>query len=366
MPSNEHAPAVRSHHVNGMGFPWFARLPLELQDRVWEFAIPPTTPSALFADLKMDKLIIHTLDSDILRCFANSQKLVVRLDYTCPPEDRLHSISDDLTSILRTTRRSRAAARRLLDSKQRTSAVTAFEAAEQGNLRLLRRNISLGGVRVRDPRLSLQSHYQLPKRPANPDGTSLVLLNYNWNEECPFLYTPFGERRRILLAPRQQPRYMAVPWTLPARHERKLDGDPPGLLQTVAAPRRLCRGLAGILVAYPHLEVLYVLVTPELVQRAQDRPWRQQDVWTNESGDGPSLPTSSLESYLAGSYGEEPSHCPGPFWCSWREYFEIPPEQVVRLGGLEGMIREMESLRVVMAERQWETTPVRLMSWRDR
>jgi hypothetical protein len=132
--------------------------------------------------------------------------------------------------------------------------------------------------------------------------------------------------------------------------------------------------------AYPELRVLFLIIELDEL-KSNDSPW------SNDMDCGMDRDDLVLEKYLA-EY-ERGKVRPTCFRCGSREYFEVPAEQVARLGGLETVISMLERARNDRSHREgmvgfeaeegsrsdvnsgeaedefWEPLRYRLMPWRD-
>jgi hypothetical protein len=135
------------------------------------------------------------------------------------------------------------------------------------------------------------------------------------------------------------------------------------------------------LMVYPELRVLFLIIELDEL-KSNDSPW-SNDMDCGMDGDDDLV----LEKYMA-EY-ERGKVWPTCFRCGSREYFEVPAEQVARLGGLETVISVLERARNDRGHREdmggfeaeegsrsnvdsgeaeeefWEPLRYRLMSWRD-
>lgn len=304
-----------------MAFSSFAKLPLELQDLIWEFCVLQDT--AHFARLRYSEFF-NNVRGGRPRGGSLPDRATLDLERTCAP----HSITETRTVLLQTTTRSRAA---VLGQKE---------------------PVFLGR------RCAVQKIKQspLPGLPINA-AADMVVLNDNWPG------VTVGLRATVLQRVKSpnQLRYLAVPWSPshPESVDFKNDGWQP-----------LHRAIEKLLVLYWGLHVLYVLVEPEILQTST-QPWPENMGWEPPYPGGEPV---SLEGYLA-AYVEGNSHTTN-FRSGNREYFEVPAEKVLHLGGLENIICALEMLRnyrntfnygpgaSATLESRKEPVKLRLMSWK--
>lgn len=209
--------------------------------------------------------------------------------------------------------------------------------------------------------MQLRPTHPLPELSINAE-TDLVILNEGWNAQIEGLS---GRANRQRLEQPEQLRFIAVPWTLQKTHDHPAEpNDAPCRLYPT-----LLSGIRNLLVAYGGLDVLYVLVEPDVLRAASEQPWTETREW-DETLKGDEI---SLGTFLA-AY-EEGQIRPGSFWCGWREFYEVPAEQVAHLRGLEDMAWWLEILRAQRTEREdarnmgpdaeMEPLRFRFMTWRD-
>lgn len=301
-----------------MAFPYFAKLPLELQDIIWEFCIlldPPQT--AHFALFKHVSILVPppTRRPEIKEIFH-----LERLP---------HTVVDSRTTLLQTTSRSRAIALRHHDTATPTESAL-LKASTKSNQRPL-------------PELRIDA------------ATDLVILAEDSCRRAQRFSTAMM-RPHLTYYP-DMLRYLAVPWS-------PWDPScPDDALQSLHG----C--ISGLLRVYSTLHVLYVLVEPEVLQ-ASKQPWPENMTWdTGITG----TDIVSLDEYLA-AYVEGDIH-PGGFRSGNREYFEIQPEQILQLAGLESIICTLETFRNLtgsgrrsralnIGRYRKEPVRLRLMSWK--
>lgn len=305
-------------------FSLFAKLPLELQDLIWEFYLTPSRPIAHFARLELDSL-------DPYVEFKPDLPIVMLRVYRSHPPSHLSDayirFERDAT-LLQTTSRSRALTRRLNPSRTHS----------------LCSALLLKDPNVPDPLPSLRIN----------TSTDLVILKDGYSSyllPCPgpgFDTTARYFRYIAINLPRYDPFSNSLKWAI----------------------------TNIIRVYFDVLDVLYVIVDPDVLRQSEDKPWK----------DSRSLNISShrfsLERYLK-AYTESNIRPPA-FNCGTREYFEVPAGQIPKLGGLSTVIAFLDSaggMRLspderVLAEKrdaahrgQIEVTcePIRyrLMTWRE-
>lgn len=313
-----------------MAFPQFSRLPFEIRDRIWELSVPPT-PHAHFAELEGLK-IATPKDTNSVMSMRYPYKHVIKLYRRHAPEGT-RGITD-VKSILQVTRNSHAFALRHCGYLPRADEI----------VRLRRGTTSL-------PEVSING------------ATDLVILEQGWDTQ---LVTLRHSRATRGLEEPKRLHYIAVPRTILAKHDHSTEPSNRSL-----RPRSLKTGIYNLPYTFENLDVVYVLIEPDVLRVASEQPWTETRDW-DEDLNGHEI---SLETYLA-AYKEGQTH-PRSFWCGWREFYEIPAEQVALLGGLEHVIQSLEGVRAERAEREdarcfnaegdaeGEPLRFRLMSWRD-
>lgn len=112
---------------------------------------------------------------------------------------------------------------------------------------------------------------------------------------------------------------------------------------------------------YWNFDILYVVIEPDMLRQCEGLPWKENLEFP-------------LEDYLD-AYSGSPSG-PGRFRCGKREYFEVPVEQIPKLGGLSTLISFLHAARSIWPEDRPPRGPkvpyktyylkrYRLMTWRD-
>ena len=304
-----------------MSFPLFAKLPPELQDRIWELCIP--APAAHLAELKLRTMVTHQGAMTGYR-----QHLYLVRNYV--DSDLLSRNSPAvLKALLRTSPRACATVHRHLNAVAASEIERAFIREETPE-----------AMTERVPPEYLPS--------IEIDASSdLVVLRHGWAGTVS--HVVYNMAPRLLLEKPEQLRYLAVTW--PSRVDE--------LLHTC---------LLGLLTAFFELSVLYVMIEPEVL-RESEKPWGNRHWNFSVSLE------YSLDGFLAAYQGGRVK--PGPFRCGKKEYFEIPVDHVARLGGLSDLISALELVRVKWLPsdtgmvfngkelgKTREPMRVRLMSWR--
>ena len=276
---------------------------------------------------------------------------------------------EDLTSMLQTCAQSRAVALRYSEPsapKKKTALLWLDRKISDPSLSSSSSIAETAMIATKKGGEGNASHtLPLPPRPEliiNAE-TDLVILNKGWEAQVKGLCSPI-HLQQIEIP--EQVRYMGVSWESEITHN---NGAEPSLAPVESRrPRGLVQRIGDLLVPYGRLAVLYLLVDPDVLSAANEQSWTATEDWSFGGND-----EASLATYLA-AYEEGQIHPPS-FWCGWREFYEVPAEQVARLGGLEDIIRLLEIVRVRRAERQdWarscaaagrEPVRFRLMTWRD-
>ncbi|KAK1975955.1 hypothetical protein LZ30DRAFT_753791 [Colletotrichum cereale] len=280
-------------------FTCFLHLPLELQDKVWEAAIPPPAPTAFNARLfrqPMGRAVDGSIDS------YNVKDRV--LLYRLPPDDHPDLADRDcvmatLSSMLVACRRSFAVARR------------AYRSIKPPRPFLLR------GEGLSDP-------YHMEIDAAN----DLLILETGWQWPCRLISTSSVFRLQVPTPLR----LLALAWPGPNR-TGALDG---------RSAFYYSEALNGLLTLWGSraLRALYVVVDPVHLRDAE-KPWPApaDRLWATSSENN-----TVLEDYLA-SYNSGSCDRAVLFRRGARRYFEVSAEQVARSGGLGEVVELLESAR---------------------
>lgn len=294
-------------------FSFFARLPVEVQDMIWDLALVGW-PIAQFADIKRTPIGLLDLASNT----HTPKNLAVTFCRSRAPAD-----GDVPPALLTTCVRSRAAVMRYRPP------VDCVEIAETRRPSYRRRGMVLA------PAVSITS------------ADLVVLAKDYWVSEC----QTFGIRAvEGLLHGEGNVHYLAVQCSAAPVH--------PDLLVS------LRRATEGLLTAFPRLRVLYWVVEPNECAGGV-RPWPEchwLPRYLAKYGGGGS-----------GSDGDGGSSSPEPlhFQCGTRDFYELPVEHVAQLGGLEPLIHMLayameRGHRIIGVNVERQSFPsLRLMTWRE-
>ena len=303
-------------------FPRFSDLPLELQDKVWDFFVPPRKPLVHIARL-------HVLWKPL---WPHGHGRVLYLHQVVPQNyfEEPPDWTDPDTSIaalLITCRSARAAGERILRERR-----FAHEAALNPPLRRT-------GYAPPPAAATATANGFYPRR--FDSGRDLILLHPHWDD---FIQRAPGRN--------QQPvSYLAIP---------PLDSSSDMFSAEEA------HNLYDI---YRPI-VLYFVCSPGQLVVAAKVPWPRDGAL--------SLPTFSegyvtvhLKDFIDEYYNDTPT--PGPFiYRGTREYYEIPVAEIPRLGGLSqhvAILQYIRSRRIAALESPncpgRKLLQYRLMTWRD-
>lgn len=307
-------------------FTLFPKLPLELQDLIWEFyLLGPSPPTAHFARIERDTPNEFRVEE---KPDLPTEMLLV---YRSGPPSHLNDAYigfDRGATLLQTTSRSRALTRRL----KATQTHPLFPA-----------------LLLKDPRFSVCC----PSLRIDT-STDIIILNNVFNGH---------------LLPGPPPGFDATAW-----YFRYIAINIPSYHLESKSLKYIIANIKSIYV--DSLDVLYVIVDPDVLRQSEGQPWidsRDLGIMNHRF---------SLERYLK-TYTESKIR-PAGFKCGTREYFEVPAEQIPRLGGLSRVIALLDfagSLRQrpkerILAEKQKaidrgeieersEPIRFRLMTWRE-
>lgn len=280
-------------------FALFIGLPLEIQDKIWEAAIPPPTPTAFHAQLARQPMG-RAEDGSIDSYNTKDRVLLYRIPTTTPSDlaDR-DCVMATLSSMLVACRRSHAVAKR------------AYKALVKPAHPFL--------LRGQD---SLDPYYM------EIDAVrDLVILTTGWQWPCRLISTSTVFRLQVPTPLR----YLGLFWPGPSR--QGLSGGRSAFNYSEA--------LNGLLALWGSLRALYVVVDPVHLRDAE-RPWPAP---AHRQWSSISTPNSTvLEDYLA-SYGSDPRGELPDFQSGGRRYHEVPAAQVARSGGLVEVVELLESAR---------------------
>ena len=332
------------------GFPRFLRLPLEIQDRVWELSVPTAAPLAYPV-----RLSFRGTQPPFVRSLPPGAEgeddfgpSGVRLDLIGPAGFDRAETRAALARLLVTCRRASATALRVYDSLLRTAELfTLWTPARPGapEIRPSRRR--------RTSTCASVVPLQLDR------ARDLVVLQPGWQEAC----VRFGGQALEHLK-----------WPAPSLHNIGLRWDgprPPG-----TQPYYTLYAINGLLGMWLERRAVYAVLHPEDLAAAEG-PWRpaSQRVWPAPPGaDAEEL---SLEDFLdAYRDDDDDDDVPGggggggpvTFRGTDREYYEVPAEQVARSGGLEEVVEMLETARVMCLpdedDEDAREVRCRVMSWR--
>ncbi|KAK2031425.1 hypothetical protein LX32DRAFT_273474 [Colletotrichum zoysiae] len=281
-------------------FTCFLHLPLELQDKIWEAAIPPPAPTAFHARLVRQPMG-RALDGSIDSYNVKDRVLLYRLPPDAYPDlaDR-DCVMATLSGMLFTCRRSFAVATRAYGSIKPTCAFL---------------------LRGQDPS-DHPCHMEI-------DATKdLLILDNGWQWPCRLISTSSVFRLQLPTTLR----LLALAWPGPNRSGAS-DG---------RSAFYYSEALNGLLTLWGSraLRTLYVVVDPVHLREAE-KPWPApaDRSWTTSSENNLLL-EDYLASYHDGSYGRAVLFRRGA-----RRYFEVSVEQVARSGGLGEVVELLESAR---------------------
>lgn len=189
--------------------------------------------------------------------------------------------------------------------------------------------------------------------PASPPSAPLVQINVS--DDLVVLEAAWhlhADRNTPLAMDRA--RYMAFPAPNTPRNRVRLRGD------------------FEALTSIYNLRVVYAVIEPDALREAAGVAWPEREAWETAGWNGGMDVT--LDGFLS-SYGDGGGPV-GPFVRGGREYYEIPAEEVRKLGGLQWIIADMEAMRCTQqtlgrlaydaeGARNKYWTRHRLMSWRE-
>ncbi|GJC81312.1 hypothetical protein ColLi_04150 [Colletotrichum liriopes] len=280
-------------------FTCFLHLPLELQDKVWEAAIPPPAPTAFHARLVRQPMG-RAEDGSIDSYNVKDRVILYRLPATGHPDlaDR-DCVMATLSSMLVTCRRSHAVATR------------AYRSIKPPHPFLLRGQDSLNPY-----------HMEIDA------ADDLLILDTGWQWPCRLISTSSVFRLQVPTPLR----LLALAWPGPNRIGAS-DG---------RSAFYYSEALNGLLTLWGSraLRILYVVVDPVHLRDAE-KPWPApaDRPWTSSSENN-----TILEDYLA-SYDTGSRSQTILFRGGGRRYFEVSAEQVARSGGLGEVVELLESAR---------------------
>ena len=293
---------IREQHCDdiAMTFLRFPELPFELQDRIWELAIPEPTPMARFAVL--------------LPSHGEGQTSLDLLGLCGPDIGCLQRGALDTTALMQATHRSRtlSLSRRpsepfLLASYQSGKEPDSYQEVWTG----------FGLTHPADPFKSIHSGSpELYYDTITDSSSDLVILVKGWDKIQKGWYYPGSFRD--LRTPRASSvrdeaskplRHLAIIWS-----PHIIDTPRPGAARHGPAMDvgRLHEDIPDLLSNYKfrQLHTLYLLVDGNAIVKS-----------------GLRNPTSLPRGYLDFQFKSE-APLPGPWRCGRREYFEVPPEQL--------------------------------------
>ncbi|KAK2799357.1 hypothetical protein FQN50_008516 [Emmonsiellopsis sp. PD_5] len=327
-------------------FHLFPSLPLELQDLIWTWSILTTTPTAHYVDVSIGQAIPDTDPNNIQPAenllhyywrwvFHLSRSCM--LSSSCPPA---RPFFDTITILLQTTSRSRKVARRHLNLPGHVPDKSMLLHCEDGKKATFQNHQACILDRTRNDPVPT-----LPPLPALriDTTTTLIILKKYWNMGEVNPQTTFRGPGQLSVH-LEQPIQIGLLLDDGDREEGRHE---PSLYQI-----RLM--LLGLQNAYPRLQRIFLLIAPEVVMANQP---------TDTSVD-----TDAVNEYIAtyprwsrrddGWSGKE------TFWCPGREFYEIPLEQVRKLGRLE---KVMEVWRSYCNGPEWDGFLKRftLMTWKN-
>ncbi|OTB10769.1 hypothetical protein K445DRAFT_16315 [Daldinia sp. EC12] len=298
-------------------FPFFLRLPREVQDNIWTVAIDSSPPTAYFAGLELYEPNDEDDPDIVFRRLYQPHELS-----SAPPP------SNTIESLLQTCKRSRAAVIRYRRKYQHIciSTLAYFE-----------------DVSFHDYDTSLRITTEAPLGINLDPSSDLLILDDSWRDE-------YVLRARNEFHKQTGVRNVAVPWT-----EQSLLTEEDALNIVFYAE--------GIIQAFPSLEVLYVVVEPtELEEATGSWPYHDED------------PEMALKPYVENNYGE--GGAPREFRVSGRQYFEVSPLRLTTLGGLRDLVLMLQDHRYCIIRQIGRRTDynadelapfvVRVMTWRNK
>ncbi len=306
------------------GFSRFPNLPLEIQDLIWDSAVPVLLPTAYHVAMRFEDGGVWVRG----QTRPPQRRDKIYLDLVQPPDTDRDQTRAELTSLLLTCRRSAAAVLRASESP---------------------RSLKLFGLRCGattpegGPRLDVSMDAEL----------DLAILQPGWQGPCRL----FCSRPVARLAwPTPSLRNLAIQWEGPSSK----------------GPLYNFNALNGLLGMWMERRNLYVVVEPGHLAAAE-KPWRPAEDRSWESPPGYGGQELSPEGYLAAYESEDRNGTrpyPAPtFRSGGREYFEVPAEQIARSGGLEDAVELLEIARVWCLpdeeDEEMAATRCRIMSWRE-
>ncbi|WYZ35596.1 hypothetical protein EsH8_X_000243 [Colletotrichum jinshuiense] len=280
-------------------FTLFPDLPLEIQDKVWEAAVPPPAPTAFHARL-VRQAMGRAEDGSIDSYNVKDRVLLYRLPTTGHPDltDR-DCVMATLDSMLVACCRSSVVASR------------AYKSIRPPHPFLLRGQGSFDS-----------GHIEVDA------ACDLIILGTGWQWPCRLISTSSVFRLQVPTPLR----YLALAWPGPNR-----DGVSDGRSAFYYSD-----ALNGLLVLWGSraLRALYVVVDPAHLREAE-KPWPAP---ADRRWSVPSEHDMILEGYLA-SYDTDSASPTVLFQSEGRQYYEVSAEQVARSGGLGEVVELLESAR---------------------
>ncbi|KAK6956650.1 hypothetical protein Daesc_001929 [Daldinia eschscholtzii] len=297
-------------------FPFFLRLPREVQDNIWKVAIDLSPPTAYFAELELYEPNDEDGPDIVFKRLYQPHELA-----SAPPP------SNTIESLLQTCKRSRAAVIRYRRKYQHIciSTLAYFEDVPSDDYDTSLRTITKAPLGINlDP------------------SSDLLILDDSWRDE--YVLRGCNEFRK-----QTGIRNIAVPWTKQS-------------CLTADDVLNILFYAEGIIQAFPSLEVLYVVVEPtELEEATGNWPYHDED------------PEMALKPYVENNYEE--GGAPREFRVSGRQYFEVSPLQLTTLGGLRDFVLLLGDHRYCIIRHIGPRTDgnvdelapfvVRVMTWRN-
>ncbi|KAK0373569.1 hypothetical protein CLIM01_09095 [Colletotrichum limetticola] len=294
-------------------FALFPNLPLELQDKVWEAALPPPAPTAFHVQLARHPMG-RTEDGSIDRYNVKDRVLLYRLRTSGSPHllDR-DCVMSTLFGMLFVCHRSYRVATRALKFIKPSHPFLLRGGDSSSYTLILRGGDSLGAYHMEVDAMR-----------------DLIILNTGWQWPCRLISTA-GVFRLHVPTPL---RCLALAW--PGPHQVGPSDGRSSFYNSEA--------LNGLLTLWGSrtLRALYVVVDPAHLREAE-KPW---PAWGNRW----SVPMYAgsdtiLEDYLASFEVDASSQTQYLFQRGNRRYFEVSAEQVARSGGLGEVVELLESAR---------------------
>lgn len=289
-------------------FTLFPKLPQELQDSIWELAIPIGSRRAYHI-----RLVYQTRWKTVEGLPISTTKYRFHLFNISSSMDYDEAVST-MANLLITCRRASCIAIRTYSARQPAAP------------------FSLHGLNY----------------PIN-SASDLVVIQNGWQRSA----REYSSQVRVPFEDQPKPlRYVAVEWPGPGHDDGYFSH---------------FNSLMGFLSLWDQLKAFYVVVQPDHLL-ASERPWAP----SNEIDWGIAMgPDPTWESFIA-DCSKDSEDQDLVFYCHGREYYEVPTEQLCQYGGLEEVVGMLERARwwcdgdVEDSERESNDHPIRfrILTWR--